>query len=115
YRRAGSRGRSPHRKSNLYHDLYFLILFHSAFDIMDGERSSVLFRLGRIENHSIEERLSFFAWPAVGVADFLHRFFVNVRAHDFPGDAFVIDGSAEQTPPAILREEPDGILVLRVI
>ncbi len=86
-----------------------------CFEVVDGERLGVVFGFGGVEFYAVEEGFGVGVGAAVRVADFLHGVFVNVGAHDLFGDAGVIDGAIDQTPAAVLAEEPGGVFELGVM
>src|ERR1051325_7484250 len=63
----------------------------SRLQIVHREVLRVFLRFGGIKLHAVEQRLRLVVRAAVRAVDFLHRFLVDVRTHDLPGVAVVLD------------------------
>lgn len=88
----------------------------SALDRLHREGRGVGFEVGSgVEFDAVEEGFGAGIGSGVGVADFLHGFFIDVGAHDLLGDAFVVGSAFDKAPAAELREPPLGVFGLRVV
>src|ERR1035437_114385 len=103
-----STGRTSSSKRNFF-------MVGSTLQIANGKALGVSLRFGGIVRHTIEERFDVVVQATMGVADFLHRFFVEIGAHDTFGDAIIVGSSGDQAPAAILREKPFSVFWLGII
>src|SRR6185369_11150166 len=88
----------------------------SAFDIVNDKTFCIRLEIaGWVEGHTVEQSFLVVVRSAVGIADLLHRFLIEVRTHDLFGDALVIRRPADHAPAAELGQPPLRELRLRII
>src|SRR5260221_13525789 len=88
----------------------------SALHAVDGESRGVAVEIRfRVELDAVEKRLRALIETAMLVSDLLHRFLVDVRAHDFFGHALVVRRALHEAPAAELRQPPLRVLRLWIV
>src|SRR5690349_9402735 len=75
--------------------------FASTFRVLDGKSFRVRLQVAlRVELHAVEHLPAGVVLRAVGDADLLHGFRVDVAAHDLARDALVIRRARDHAPAA---------------